>query len=194
MLFSATGEEKLVIKYKGQYSLDTINSVHSALLLSGDKTSRSCRPAPPLPGNNLHLYRHALTRATRHHGECLFSVRGCRKCFWGWEHKGYVLISCVRADSSICGTWPRPKLEKGPLIICEDLWQMKRPQSSSKGMLQMIGSTTRMSHPAMILSGLQDRKKTSWSWQRWTWQTSWTQQKGPKLLWKSELKPVNSSQ
>lgn len=154
MLLNATGEQKWVIKHKGQYSLDTIDSVHSALLLAGDKTSRSCRLAPPLPGNNLHLYRHALTRATRHHGECLFRVRGCRKCFWGWEHKGYVLISCVRADSSICSTWPRPKVEKKG-----DLWQMKRPQSSSKGKFQTTGSTTGTSHPAMILCGLQDWKK-----------------------------------
>lgn len=33
-------------------------------------------------------------------------------------------------------TQTKVRKEKGLLIICEDLWQMKRPQSSSKGMFQ----------------------------------------------------------
>ena len=37
-----------------------------------NKNSRKPLSPPPLPGNNLHIYGHAITRATRHHGECWF--------------------------------------------------------------------------------------------------------------------------
>ncbi len=49
-----------------------VQSVHSAFLLSQQQNSRKRLSTPPLTGNDLHIYGHAMTGVTRHRGECLF--------------------------------------------------------------------------------------------------------------------------